>query len=846
MSEPTVGIRILAQAEQARAQLSQLNASLTSVATTARTVSQSATSSISRLDTGLAAATTTARSMGQALAVALGGAAGLYATKNVLNLAVEMDRLRSTMSVVAGSTAQVNGELAYAAQVADRLKINTLAATDAYAKLAVAAKGTALEGAGAREVFEGLSTAGVALGLSTDRLGLAFQAVQQIIDKQKVSAEELRGQLGEQLAGTFQAAARATGLSVQEFNEALEGGLLNANSFVLALARELKTTYEPAVRASLGGARAAVADFENAWIDLKLAFADSGFIAGVTDAMQELSATFRDPQFRAAVTEVSEKLGAMIRYVVENRETIAAAMGALYGASKGGAIGRMFGPKGAVIGAAGGALLGGSAAYALMPDGEGAGSATVETRVKNLRRQIEEIESSIALADARQRARLQATLKERKEALEGLLSQQKKLAEPKAALDLGPVLDPGEAQKEDPLAQFIEETTDARAAAFSRLWRMTQERVDLTARQQQEIYGQLQERFMPRRQVDPAVQAQLEADFRYIEDLASGKAQQEQFDAAQARLQSIRSRLDAEVTVGAKSQAAAQAELREETARLGQELGAALLPRLRELIATFPQSENLEAWREMVAQIEAMQRAGERPTWIAGARAALEEYSNTAGDVFAQTQQIVASAFQGMEDALMRFVETGKLSFTDLVNSILQDLARLMIRRAIIAPLADALGSFLPSFGSMGGGGGDTTLGGYTGGDLLGSAKGNVFNSPSLHQYVNQIHDTPKFFTFAKGGVFAEAGPEAVMPLTRDASGRLGVHASGGGGAVSVQVHNYSGQPAQTRESTDSRGNRSVEVMIGEMVAGEMARPGSAVYQATRGAFGLRPNMVMR
>jgi phage-related minor tail protein len=61
-------------------------------------------------------------------------------------------------------------------------------------------------------------------------------------------------------------------------------------------------------------------------------------------------------------------------------------------------------------------------------------------------------------------------------------------------------------------------------------------------------------------------------------------------------------------------------------------------------------------------------------------------------------------------------------------------------------------------------------------------ANGGVFQSPSLHAYANTVQTSPKLFTFAQGGVFAEAGPEAVMPLTRDANGRLGVEATGASG----------------------------------------------------------------
>ncbi|WP_459579158.1 phage tail tape measure protein, partial [Enterobacter asburiae] len=48
------------------------------------------------------------------------------------------------------------------------------------------------------------------------------------------------------------------------------------------------------------------------------------------------------------------------------------------------------------------------------------------------------------------------------------------------------------------------------------------------------------------------------------------------------------------------------------------------------------------------------------------------------------------------------------------------------------------------------------------------NAKGNVYDSPSLSAYSNGVFQTPQLFAFAKGaGIFGEAGPEAIMPLTR-------------------------------------------------------------------------------
>jgi phage-related minor tail protein len=50
-----------------------------------------------------------------------------------------------------------------------------------------------------------------------------------------------------------------------------------------------------------------------------------------------------------------------------------------------------------------------------------------------------------------------------------------------------------------------------------------------------------------------------------------------------------------------------------------------------------------------------------------------------------------------------------------------------------------------------------------------------------LSSYSGGVYNTPQTFAFAKGaGIFAEAGPEAIMPLTRASDGSLGVRMVGG------------------------------------------------------------------
>lgn len=170
--------------------------------------------------------------------------------------------------------------------------------------------------------------------------------------------------------------------------------------------------------------------------------------------------------------------------------------------------------------------------------------------------------------------------------------------------------------------------------------------------------------------------------------------------------------------------------------------------------------------------------------WGNGAKSAWEDYRDSAADVAGQTRDLFGNMFSGAEDALTQFVKTGKLSFKDFADSVIEDLIRIQVRKAMVGFLGTAF-SFL--------GGGSAALGGgtMTGfSEVIPNAKGGVYDSPSLSSFSNQVHDSPQMFAFAKGvGIFAEAGPEAIMPLARGPDGSLGVvamNAGGDGGAASI------------------------------------------------------------
>lgn len=185
----------------------------------------------------------------------------------------------------------------------------------------------------------------------------------------------------------------------------------------------------------------------------------------------------------------------------------------------------------------------------------------------------------------------------------------------------------------------------------------------------------------------------------------------------------------------------------------------------------------------------------------------------------------------GMAEAIGKFVETGKLDFKSLTNSIIADLVRISIQENITKPLSGIFSDGLKSGGGIGG----------WFSSLFANANGGVYSSPSLSAYSNQIVDKPTFFAFANGGVMGEAGPEAIMPLKRGPDGTLGVR--GGGSNVVVNVINTAnGTQATQQTRSDGNGGKIIDVLIEQVkgaIAGDIARGSGPVSGALAATYGL-------
>ena len=164
------------------------------------------------------------------------------------------------------------------------------------------------------------------------------------------------------------------------------------------------------------------------------------------------------------------------------------------------------------------------------------------------------------------------------------------------------------------------------------------------------------------------------------------------------------------------------------------------------------------------------------------------------------------------EDTLYRMI-AGTDSWRDSLASLMPTIKDLVLQLAGLSDSKYSLGGLLSN--AFGGGHGNPILmkkyGGMTG--LF--AKGGAFTSSGQVKmfakgsaFTNSIVTSPTPFRFADGdgfgkGIMGEAGPEAVMPLKRDARGTLGIAVNGSGRSAPTQPQQEQREVVVSVEASD-------------------------------------------
>lgn len=235
----------------------------------------------------------------------------------------------------------------------------------------------------------------------------------------------------------------------------------------------------------------------------------------------------------------------------------------------------------------------------------------------------------------------------------------------------------------------------------------------------------------------------------------------------------------------------------------------------------------------------------QRDDWMTGLSEGYANWVDEATDYSSMAADGMKQAMGGAVTSITDMLNGNVDSWKDWGVSVLKIIQNVLVNMAV-ANGVSSIGSLFGFGASSAAAASSGAAIQNAGANFTFNAKGNVYDSPSLSAYSNGVFQTPQLFAFAKGaGVFAEAGPEAIMPLTRAPDGSLGVRAVGGGGGQSVS------SAPQVYITIDGNGNTSTQTSPGlEQFGAEVGkfvdqrykqnvmrdiRPGGDIWNAMKG-----------
>ena len=189
--------------------------------------------------------------------------------KEAVQTSAKIESIGNSLKFITGSASGAQKTMEYLRSLSERLGLEFESTAQAFKLFAGAASQSGMTLSQSKTIFEQVSKAVTTMGLSADDAQGVFLAMSQIMSKGKLSAEELRSQIGERLPGAFAIAAKSIGVSEQALNKMLEQGQVLSKDFLPKFAAQLEKDLGGGAEAAANGMQANLNRLQNMWTDFK-------------------------------------------------------------------------------------------------------------------------------------------------------------------------------------------------------------------------------------------------------------------------------------------------------------------------------------------------------------------------------------------------------------------------------------------------------------------------------------------------------------------------------------------------------------------------------------------------
>jgi tape measure domain-containing protein len=225
-----------------------------------------------------------------------------------------MNNINATMTVAAGSASAAGQQIAFIREESERLGLFFPSVAKQMAQFAAAARTSSITGEELEMIFTGISEASRAMGLTAPQAEGAMLALQQMMSKGKVSAEELRQQLGERMPGSIQIMASALDISTEKLFEMMENGQLLSDEVLPKFGAELQKVFGSEAARQADRIAASIQRLRTSFFDLMA----QGNLSGAAAAIDELAITISSPEFQNSFDSLVQSMSELAGLAAEN------------------------------------------------------------------------------------------------------------------------------------------------------------------------------------------------------------------------------------------------------------------------------------------------------------------------------------------------------------------------------------------------------------------------------------------------------------------------------------------------------------------------------------------------
>lgn len=230
------------------------------------------------------------------------------AEQTLKNVSKTTEVYNSKVGKLTVTTDRYKENLEFVRELAKKYGQDILTLTHEFAQFTSAARALDMSLDEQKKIYESLVRAAAAYHMSEDKTRDMMVAVTQMMSKGKITAEELRRQLGNHLPGAFVLMAQAAGVSTAKLEEMMKNGDALAKDLLPKFADKLNEVTKFAHFESL---QASLNNFKNAWTDFTKASNFGGFfeklVKAGTGALSKLTENFK--QFKADIISIAVSAG---------------------------------------------------------------------------------------------------------------------------------------------------------------------------------------------------------------------------------------------------------------------------------------------------------------------------------------------------------------------------------------------------------------------------------------------------------------------------------------------------------------------------------------------------------